>query len=270
MAVSTKLLTKRKTLAVSSKNNNPYNNGSEFILQLDQELDLPKSCVQAQVYLDKAVLWNNFPNVEAPDNTLLINDNGLEYTITFPTGLYSLSDINSEVSRQLLGAGSDVSIQLTGNSATQRVIITFLKAGVTITFSAGTIWELLGFNLNDVVGPSVLVNQYETGSNVARFNKTEYLYLEMPSFVLDGFSYDGSRQSNIVAMIPIDVSAGAQINFNAGSNPDKVDVTYLTDAQISQIKFKLVDQNRLNINTLGESVFFKLILEYTLAISYNE
>ncbi len=121
-------------------------------------------------------VWNTSPNIAAEFNNNVFKFTTSEapadtYTWTIPDGLYSLAGLNSYFASQFtnLGLPSNL-ITLSGDSATQKSIVTFLTSGDSVDFTvANSVREVLGFNSVVITAPSSNYSFYS--NNEAEFNR---------------------------------------------------------------------------------------------------
>lgn len=259
------------TLLLSSDTTNNdvsvSDNGSVFQVFLDSELKLPETAMVATVKVDSATIWYNTPNITAGVNDkMYIDDNGTPYVVTIPTGLYGITELNDEIDRQVVNLGGPSGlINLTGNNSTQKTVIQFSVIGTQIDFTqAQTFREILGFDSRlSPLAPSTVVNETDTGDNVAAFNQVEY-YLIHSDIVSNGFTLN-NYSSDIIAQVLIDTTPGKQIVYNP-QNPDVITSNELIKVPRRSLTFRLTDQLNRAVNTLGEIWSVKLIINYEVPI----
>lgn len=264
-------VTYQTTLLISSDTTNDRiqvsSDGSSFTVSLDNELKLPETAAVATVKVDSATIWYNTPNITTGENDkLYLDDNGTPYVVSIPTGLYSITDLNNAIDRELVNLGATSGLlTLVGDSSTQKSIIQFNKIGLQIDFTqTDTFRELLGFNSRlSPLAPSTIDGQTDTGDNVAAFNQVEY-YLIHSDIISKGFTL-GNYSSDIIAQVLIDVSPGRQIVYNP-LNPDIITANELIKNPRASLTFRLTDQLDRPVNTLGELWSVKLIIEYSVPI----
>ena len=109
--------------------------GDSFQVQLSQPITLPREAQNATLEVVQADIWNTVPNI-----SLLKGNNKFRFsvgeivsleTITMQDGLYSVGALNSFLSRELVGLGYPADlINLVGDGATQKIIITFSQEDI--------------------------------------------------------------------------------------------------------------------------------------------
>ena len=112
--------------------------GSSFSVQLNQALAIPSEAVSCSIRVVQASVWNVSYNISAAfgNNVFNYTTGGVNYNIVIPDGLYSLSGLNSYLQTQFVNSGLAANlITITGDDATQRVILTFLKR-------CGFVWSI--------------------------------------------------------------------------------------------------------------------------------
>ena len=190
--------------------------GSSFQVSLNTPISIPKGAVDAQAGVLQAAVWNTAANISAdfesnqfPFTTSVAPAGTFPFTI--PDGLYSLSGLNSYFSSQFgnLGLPSNL-ISLSGDSATQKSILTFLTNGDDADFTiANSVREVLGFNSAVITAPSAGYSFFS--DNVAQFNRVNS-YIIASNLVSQGIPVS-SQSRGIIATIPISAVPGSQVNY---------------------------------------------------------
>lgn len=246
--------------------------GSTFQVNLDNDLQIPENAMLCTLSTKNANIWFNTPNVvEGVNNLFYLTDNSIPFTynIALPTGLYSLEDINQEINNQIINSGGSSNlISISGNSATQKVVIKYNAPNLRVDFTQpNTLRELLGFNsrLSPLSGPSSLVGQTDVGDTTAQLNTLEY-YLIHSDLISNAFVLNNSSSDVIAKVtIPEGTDVGSQLDYSP-INPDKITANDLIKSPRNTLRFYLTDQNNNLIDTRGEIWSLKLIIEYELPI----
>jgi hypothetical protein len=234
--------------------------GSTFDVILDRPVAIPKEAVYATVEIRSSSIPWTIPNISSflGNNQFIINDNGTPYNLVIPDGLYSLDTLANTIARELQNAGGDPSIiSFLADSATQRVVIAFNSANVVITFSANTMYEILGWNLNDVV--TAPIDSSVTAPNVAQFNQITS-FIITSNLVSNGIPVNNTF-AGVLANILILVPPGS-INNVEPYNPQKVDASQLIGKVQNQITFRLRDQLNRIVEISEEVWNFVLVIKY--------
>ena len=239
--------------------------GTEFSVQLDNPISLPRESFDCTLEVVSARAWNTVSNVseELQNNKFYIHYLGNDYTITLPDGLYSVSSLNSQVSKSLvnLSLPSDI-VSITGNQSLQKIVLTFNYVGSYVDFTpANSCNILLGFDARLVpLTPSTIVGQSEDGDNIAAFNNVENYFIK--SDIVNDSIPSNNTFDQIIAAIPITASPGNQISTEF-LNPIRLDASNLKNGGRNYITFRLTDQAGLPANT-GESWGFTAIIRWKL------
>jgi hypothetical protein len=241
--------------------------GDYFQVQLNNPLTVPADALNCNIRVLQSSIWYTTPNISTVqnNNTIYYNDGVADKTIVLPNGLYGIDDINLVLARELVANGDATDLfTLLADNATQRVVILFNAAGVTIDFTQpNTPRDILGFNDPPVViGPSV-VGGGIPGNAVAGFNSLE-------AFVISGDIVSNGIPTNsiargVLAFIPITAEVGLQ-NVYSPFNPLMVDGTELIGKSKNVLNFYLTDQNLRPLDTNSENWSFIVELSYQIPV----
>jgi len=246
---------------------NKSDDGSVFSVQLDYPIAFPGDSFDCTAEVVSASVWNTVPNISiALGNNKFYIFNGGDitlHTVTLPNGLYSVSSLNSQISKTLVNQGlpSDLVI-LTGNQSTQRVVLTFSAIGSYADFTgANSCRGLLGFDSrNAPLAPTTLVGQSEDGDAEARFNNIESFLIKTD--LVNGNIPTNKDESQTVCLIPITSSTGDQIIFNP-TNATRVDADNLRGLGRSYATFRLTDEKGRPAST-GEDYSLQILFRYSV------
>lgn len=242
---------------------NVTDNGSRFTVNLDNPISVPRGSVNCTLEVQQASIWYVSPNISAEigNNKFYFAQGASNYVITIPDGLYSVSGLNALISRELsnLGLNSD-QIILSGDNSTQKTVFTFPYAGTQIDFTqSDTPREILGFNSRlSPAAPSV-AGESDTGDVVAAFNQLNS-WLIHSTLANNGIPLNNTG-ANIIAKVPITVSAGLQENYTP-VNPTQTATPELIGNSISSINVWLTDQDNRPIDTFGEIFDVVIVLKW--------
>jgi hypothetical protein len=237
--------------------------GNIFEIQLNNPIQIPRDAIECTLEVPESSIWNTSPNISAEigNNLLTFTQGATPYSITIPDGLYGVEDLNStfRIFFQDNGLNDDQFI-FTGNDSTQSVILSFNYLATTITFGAGTCYDVLGWNLNDFLGTSIapLPDNF-SAPNVAAFNRVVSYFIKT-SLISAGIPQNVNA-TGIIARIPIDVAVGSLINY-APRNPVRCDASELIGNSRQSFIFRLVDQLERDTSTNNEEWALTVILRY--------
>lgn len=251
---------------VSDPNNGAFNIsalGSEFSINQTPPLIIPSNARNVYLSVLSATCWNSVPNVEVGVNDQFkITYSATDYTVTIPTGLYSVDSLSAKISTLLfnLGLPEDLIILLPDNSE-QKVVIDFNYATTQIDFTiANSLRGLLGFDSRLVPALPTTAAVYETADSIAQFNNIEFFYIKCLNLLTKGLR-SNDNYSGIMAKIPIDVSAGSQIVYRPYF-PAKIDANNLIGSSLNSLTFQLTDNRNRLVNTFGEKFSISIQIEY--------
>ena len=252
--------------------------GSTFSVHLPRPLHVPRSAQNAVLRVTSASIWNSSPNISASlgnnifelhyvyENDMMIIVSG-DITLTIPDGLYSLNALNDFINRSLSenDIPTDV-VTLTGDSATQKTILTFATAGSEVDFTVvNSFREVLGFDSKVVT--AVADNDSIYSDNVANFNRINQFLLSC-SAISGGIPLN-NRGSGLIANVPITAAPGSQINYTP-FHPPHVGVGEWIGNSIDSLTFILFDQELRPVDTLSEDYSFTLDISYTIPYDHKE
>ncbi|MCP4337738.1 MAG: hypothetical protein GY799_02360 [Desulfobulbaceae bacterium] len=237
--------------------------GSSFEILLQQPIIMPHNLGNCTIQVDEATVWWTIPNISAAlgNNMFYFTHLATPYPITIPDGLYSVSDLNNAVDRELVAAsGLSGLVTFAADNATQKVEIIINQAGSIIDFTPlDTFRDIIGFDSQII--PLTTGSYSQLGDNVAAFNTIEYFLLHC-DIVGQGIRTNDTY-SQTIAQILIDVKPGSQI-VSREFNPPKSEALHLAGQTIDRIKFWLTDQNNVEVNTHDEVFGCRMIIKYTL------
>ena len=237
-------------------------NGSEFTIQFQDPIKIPKQAQNIHASVTAAEVWNNFKNISAGRNKLYITYNNASYVITFPDGQYSLSSLQNALERELTNASASPSlIKLSADEPSQRVEIIFQHSGVSVDFKnhPDTIRELLGFDAKVIT--SALIGEYKIGDSTANFNTINSLLVHS-SLVNQGIQINGNF-SQTIAQIFIDSEPSTQVLYRPFV-PTPISADHLAGQLINSINFRLTNELNQNVDTNGENWSLRLKISYYL------
>lgn len=238
-----------------------------FSVQFKKQINIPSEAQNITLECNRATIWWTVLNIEANINDqfqLEVNGDAV-YTITVPPGLYDFNALNSSINSLLINEGlASGLISITGDSATQKILLSFSTANLQVQWIAGSMFELLGFNLSQNVPTAGFTTDVysELAPNIANFSDISSFLLHT-NLVQAGMPL-GDLQSQAIAQAQIDVPPGSQINFNP-FNPLQFNVGHLRGQSILQADFWLTDQlSRGNLDFNGEYFTMLIIIRYHL------
>ena len=248
---------------------NIQNNGASFSVALNSPIYIPKGTVDCTVEVLQAAVWNTSPNiaVEFGNNRLSFTYGAVVYAFVIPDGLYSLTDLNTTISRLLANAGLASNLfLLSGDQSTQKTVITYSVSGVRIDFTnPDSIRTVLGFDARlSPAGGISAAGQSDFSDNTAVFNRINSFFVRS-SMVNNGLPLNNVG-SGIIAAIPITAAPGSQINY-APTIPIAVDASDLPGTTLQFISFDLLDQELRYVNTVGEDWSITLAIKYKILLT---
>lgn len=239
--------------------------GSEFATVLYSPISIPHSARYCKIGVQAANVWYTTPNISIAldNNKFAFNDGVANQEITIPNGLYDLTQLASSIAVQIDNIPANIPsanlFDFIGDASTQKVIITFKSAGLSINWNTSTIRDILGFRITSPI--TAPINGSIIGEDTAKFNQINS-YLIHTDLIHTGIPVN-SIDSAVIANIFIDVTPGSLINYTpqiiATANGNE-----LIGATRSTIISYITDQKGRRVDTNGE------VWSYTLIITYYE
>jgi len=244
------------TLFLNSENaTTSSTNGDEFMIRFNQPIEIPRDAKNTKIYLHSANIWYAFPNITIAGGNadFYITDdaaNATKYNIVLDDGLYSLSDLSTEIDRLLLAdhAISSGTLTLSGDYSTGKVIVN-LATGYQVNFASDTMYELLGATSGQLVPSGGLTTGTYTEKlpNVATFSSLANILLHCS---LSNSGVYNTSTSTVLGSIPITSEPGYEIVYQP-YNLLKLNADHLRGSSINEITCFITDDDgstRLNTN----------------------
>lgn len=236
-----------------------------FDVQFKNTIDIPDTAKNITLQLTQATVFWTVLNisVEKANNLfrLKVDGNpGTPFDITIPDGLYSVTDLNDAINRELINEGlAGGLVVLTGDNSTGRVLITLTDVDLQVEWIAGSMFELTGFNLAQEVPAAGFTTAAfsELGPNVAAFSDISSFLAHTTLLGASGIPI-GDSEAQVIAQIQITVPPGSQVNFQP-DNPIKLAVPHLIGQKINEATFYLTDQLNRGLDFNEED--FTMMLE---------
>ena len=188
--------------------------------------------------------FNSIPNITTNNNCFCYN-NGEK--IVIPEGAYELLDISKYIRKKLLEKNEEVKFSLAGNRNTQQSEI---YCSYDLDFSSekpNNIGTVLGFNK--------FLNANELHISTEKISIISVNSVQVISNISAG-AYTNNHQSHSIFEFGIDVSPGYRISIA----PHKVIYFPITVQTLSNLSFKLVDQNNNLVDFRDETVVIRVHL----------
>ena len=270
------------TLLIDSKlGRNRSADGSTFEYALEPALMVPFDAEPTLRVLEANVFYTS-PNVSAAKSNNKLKFSVItsgtvaggdlsttNHSITFPDGLYSLTDINAELADYLERKSSiaDAALSFVGHGPTQTVIADWdaeaATYGVILRFSeSDSIGPLLGFAATDLtyeIGEGGK-HKYFRSPSPANFDAVS-LYL-LNCSVLSGHNYDasGSGGGQVSCAITPDVAPGNLIQYRP-LIPLPCQAHALKGNRTSSIRFTMTDNNNEPVS-LNEAYTARILISW--------
>ena len=266
------IINKEMSIFFSSDEKNGAENvssdGSSFQVSLNKPLSIPRAAVQCKLGITQASVWNTSANIspEFGNNVFsFITGSGIT-NISIPEGLYSVVGLNTYLGTQFTNLGFPTNlITISGDDATQSIILTFLEAGTQVDFTVGgSCRGVLGFSARLSPEMPQAAGYSDYGDNEAAFNRTNS-YLIRSDIVSYGIPIN-NKAANIIAQIPITAAPGSQINYQP-TNILWCDASELIGQTRLNLSFVLNNQSLQVAPTSGDNWSFILTIAYSILLT---
>jgi hypothetical protein len=244
MTTSSKIIDRNISLVLDSNGSQIIgqdpNNQSQFSVQFDEAIVIPKHALNPTLEVDSATIINNEPNFTV-ESTFTYNNRPL----TVPIGNWGVSELEDYMNALIQtapGTTADV-ITLKGIKAIAKIQITSTAA----LNLEDDFLPVLGFEASQM---DIQPNTTTTGNLNAKVAALSY-YLISSDILSDGIRFNNNYNS-ILAQIEITQQPGSAIIF-APINPALIPVEELKGSIRSRIQVRLLTSDLKPANTLGES-----------------
>jgi hypothetical protein len=249
---------------ISSQGATDYKIETSTITQnLGIPVKVPFGANYVRLSIPQVSIWNSVANVDAEQGNFIVFQlpGNPPVTLTFPDGQYSLTDLNTSLSRVLLENGlSADNLTFSEDQPTQKVVFTSDTAGAVVDTPLGSMFKILGLNQGvPLVMPTALVGVL--APNIAAFNNVEAFNLHLPTLLVDGLVLNG-ESLQVAAKIPITARPSSQIVYEP-KVPTEIAVDHLAGASVSTIIAYVTDQSGTRrVNTRENYSFLVSITWY--------
>jgi hypothetical protein len=215
---------------------------SRLTINLEAPLVFSSSSLMTTLEVEQASIWNTSYNISALklNNLFYYRIAGvLQTVIIIPDGLYSVSTLNSEITRVLLNRGlSATDIQITGNLSTGRCIINVAIGYQVDMTQANTVRLIVGFDSGIYPVAIPIAPESITGQNTAKFNNTNSILITT-NLVGNGIPINNTG-AGLIASVPIQTAVGSLISYQP-VNPIIVDANMLKGRSTQNFYIQLSD-----------------------------
>jgi hypothetical protein len=279
--MNTQMIQEEISLLVSSDPTqgavNRSSDGSQFEVQLDDPLEIPKDAVNCTVECEESTIWWTIANIKTGinDTLYIFGDDDTTpvpvpqlYTVVIDQGLYDLTALNNTVQSKLEALGARTLdalnnplplVSFSPDDATQKVLLRFNYTNVTVDFTqTNTPREILGYD-SLVYGayPGAPLNIL--APNIAQFNQVNY-FLIACDLVQKGIRFN-NRYNQVVTQVLINVAPGSQITASP-RHPAKTNANELIGSKRTNLRFRLTDDKLRPVDTAGEYYTTRIVIKY--------
>lgn len=228
---------------------------SNFAVRFGSPLKLPGDKRDWEFAVIHTSLWYNFYNVSAAIGNNVLNyshnSGGNWTTVTFPDGLYNISDLNSYLQQQIENNGHTVNkLRLLANYSLLKVQVYIETASnfqIDLQSSVSSFHSFLGFNSGIYTTAG-----YTTAQSIANItNNINTLEIHC-SLVDQEFTFENGKKSDIVFTMSPNEPTGS-LMIRAPTNPIYLPVN---TNYIESIRVKITDDQNNVISFNGEQTSF--------------
>ena len=242
--------------------------GSQFQVNLNTPLQIPKNAASCQIGLFQANIWNSSPNILVGKNNMFYyRTNGIRKFVQLEQGLYSLDDLNITLGELIYDKYGDAknTFVLFGNSATQKVNITYTYANCQIDFTEiHSLKDILGFNSAVYPDPTTqpagsTAGQVVFAPNLAALNQIN-AFLVTTDLIENGLPVN-TRSASILASVPITSKPNSLITYEP-QQTIWVPCDHLIGKMVYSINCRLTDELLQDIIVI-EDFNFSITIQYS-------
>lgn len=223
-------------------------NGNSFEVNFNQPIQITND---AKIALVSANIWFSWHNISSEYNNnkiTYVDSNIQDHVITLPNGFYTL-DLLDQYLQSLR-----VPFRITVNEITSRCILK-VPQGISVDFTNGEIYKLLGFNKSIYIAASGN-KKFEGSKPINITNGIDRILIHCS--LVDGSYLNFNSQmdtSDIIYSFVPEAPPGSLIVVNP--NPELIYLP-IRDSVIRRIKMEITDQNNKKINLNNEPVTYML------------
>ena len=238
-----------------------------FSIQFKNTIEIPPRVQNVTLGVVSSTIWWTVKNITSANNQfrfLISGDPGSPFDITIEEGLYDVANLNAAINRELINAGvASGLLTITGDSASQKIVINLDTAGLRVEWIVGSMFELTGFTSGQFVpAAGFTTGQFsELAPNVANFSDVSSFLLGT-DLVTNGIPV-GNAERQVIANPLINVPPGSQINFSP-DNIIRVPAQNLAGKNINQALFFITDQLGRSLDFNGEDFTILFEIQYDI------
>jgi hypothetical protein len=223
-------------------------------------LNNPLQCLKGNrmlMSLDSVEIPNTHYLVNSTNNLLTVSIDGINSTLTFPNGNYTVTSFKEKFELLWSSLGNATTLSVLFDEISLKYVLTFSKSGiVNVTLQFSDIMKILGFSktINTSVNSSDSATVVMESENIVNFQNSKAFYVTTDSFELQNLNSTG-HFDNLIAKVQLGpISSGDMIYEKKNDN-----MYLLQDRTIDSIKLFLSDDygNKLDSNGHDYSISLK-------------
>lgn len=223
---------------------------SYFSIILRKPITKTKQSSYFRVRIPSLVIPFSFSQVNSKNNVLNYTFNSVSFSITVPSGNYSITDLLTQI-QTLIQSNNNCKLLFTYNPSTSITTLGFdtgnlITSQIVMNYSSNNIilMKMMGFTQNVVYSYNAITNAYvnAVGNQVVNVSPSKTLFIRSDTLIQNS-NYESLVSRNdttdILLQIPIMTSFNTYINYNEpssemwseinNSSVDKINL-YISDA----------------------------------------
>jgi hypothetical protein len=218
--------------------------GNQVILSLNPPILLDDKKKYEMRLLNANIVYC-MPNVTSVNNTLTYTYQGYTHNIVFDTGIYSLDDINVNISLYTAignNGGDGNLIVFSADESTSKIYCFFDQPNVVIDCGApNSIMPMLGFPASSGLMGGLIIASWIKSATSAQLNSIQNILVKCDATT---GSYSNGQLSNVIACVVPNVTSYSTIIYTP-VHPTRCPINV---RRLDSITFTLVDQNNNDID----------------------
>lgn len=231
---------------------------TDFVYQLTQPIKFQNKNYQKQYFVrcENIRIPISFYNINQYNNTFIITDNSVQYTIIITEGNYTIDELTAELQTQL-NATTPPTFTITYDDITQKVNIARNTSTGSSVIDNGTLNDIIGFSQ----GQTIANGGNTDGNNVAYTNTMRHVKLQISNLVSNNlYSNDSDLITQVQPISTIIPITEIRNEFQFVNNHMGPMIKLGNINTISDISVKLLDPNNNLVNMNGVPFGFEIVI----------
>jgi hypothetical protein len=218
---------------------------SDFVCQLDQPLKDVRS-----IALLHASIPNSFYTIVDAHNTFVLARSGTDHAITLTAGVYTATELAAHLQVKLAAAVTGFTVSY--STSLYKIVFTDPSvSSYTLTISSDRLQRVLGFSASSLASAA----RVATPPHVVQLSSNMVLVMSR------AFKAKTHGPSPSSFAIPLDVSSGGIVSFNAKSHYS-MRAEYEFGIDLYQVDIRLTDAHGDDLDTQGGAIDLVFNVQY--------